>query len=164
MEYELLSEKIIGCAYRVYNKMGFGFLEKVYEKCLLIVMLKNFKEIGIIANMFCMIGFPTETRDEAMATKEFINKYRDYLKGNISLAPFLLQTDSEVFLNPEKYKIEKIFKTPEDVFSIIRNYQVNEGLSQEEALGILYDIWNELEIKYLENNFLYEMLEKGAGK
>ena len=24
------------CAYRVYNKMGFGFLESVYEKCLLI--------------------------------------------------------------------------------------------------------------------------------
>ena len=36
MEYQELTEKIIGCAYRVYNKMGFGFLESVYEKCLLI--------------------------------------------------------------------------------------------------------------------------------
>ena len=32
MEYTELTEKIIGCAYRVYNKMGFGFLESVYEK------------------------------------------------------------------------------------------------------------------------------------
>ena len=31
---------IIGCAYRVYNKMGFGFLESVYEKCLLIELHK----------------------------------------------------------------------------------------------------------------------------
>ena len=36
MDYGELTEKIIGCAYRVYNKMGFGFLESVYEKCLLI--------------------------------------------------------------------------------------------------------------------------------
>lgn len=36
MEYRELTEKIIGCAYRVYNKMGFGFLESAYEKCMLI--------------------------------------------------------------------------------------------------------------------------------
>ena len=40
MEYQDLTEKIIGCAYRVYNKMGFGFLESVYEKCLLIELHK----------------------------------------------------------------------------------------------------------------------------
>ena len=28
-----LTEKIIAAAYNVYNKMGFGFLESVYEKC-----------------------------------------------------------------------------------------------------------------------------------
>jgi len=40
MEYEKVTETIIGCAYRVYNKMGFGFLESVYEKCLLIELSK----------------------------------------------------------------------------------------------------------------------------
>ena len=40
MQYKELTEKIIGCAYTVYNKMGFGFLESVYEKCLLIEMRK----------------------------------------------------------------------------------------------------------------------------
>ena len=41
MQYEEITEKIIGCAYRVYNKMGFGFLESVYEKCLLIELKKE---------------------------------------------------------------------------------------------------------------------------
>ena len=36
MEHKELTEQIIGCAYRVYNSMGFGFAESVYEKCLLI--------------------------------------------------------------------------------------------------------------------------------
>ena len=40
MEFEKVTETIIGCAYRVYNKMGFGFLESVYEKCLLIELRK----------------------------------------------------------------------------------------------------------------------------
>ncbi len=35
-----MTEKIIGCAYRVYNKMGFRFLESVYEKCMLIELRK----------------------------------------------------------------------------------------------------------------------------
>ena len=36
MEHQELTKKIVGCAYKVYNHMGFGFLESVYEKCLLI--------------------------------------------------------------------------------------------------------------------------------
>ena len=40
MEFEELTNNIIGCAYQVYNTMGFGFLESVYEKCLLIELHK----------------------------------------------------------------------------------------------------------------------------
>ena len=40
MEYKELTEKVIGCAYNVYNRMGFGFLESVYEKCLIIELRK----------------------------------------------------------------------------------------------------------------------------
>ena len=36
MEHEDVTRKIIGCAYKVYNTMGFGFLESVYEKCLVL--------------------------------------------------------------------------------------------------------------------------------
>ena len=45
MQYEELTEKIIGCAYIVHNKMGFGFLESVYEKCMLIEL----KKVGLKA-------------------------------------------------------------------------------------------------------------------
>lgn len=40
MEHKDLTEKIIGCSYRVYNKMGFGFLESVHERCLMIELRK----------------------------------------------------------------------------------------------------------------------------
>jgi GxxExxY protein len=43
MLYEDLSEKIIGCFYKVYNNLGYGFLEKVYENALVI----EFRKAGI---------------------------------------------------------------------------------------------------------------------
>jgi GxxExxY protein len=41
MDYEELTRAVIGCAYRVYNTMGYGFLESVYEKCLMIELKKT---------------------------------------------------------------------------------------------------------------------------
>ena len=41
MEHRELTEKIIACAYRVYNTMGAGFLESVYGKCLVIELRKT---------------------------------------------------------------------------------------------------------------------------
>jgi GxxExxY protein len=36
MQYEEVTHKIIGCAYTVYNQLGFGFLESVYKRSMLI--------------------------------------------------------------------------------------------------------------------------------
>ena len=36
-----LSEKIIQCFFNVYNELGFGFLEKVYEKALAVELRNN---------------------------------------------------------------------------------------------------------------------------
>jgi len=40
MQHEDLTRQIIGCAYTVYNTMGFGFLESVYEECMVIELEK----------------------------------------------------------------------------------------------------------------------------
>ena len=36
-----LTEQVIGCAYEVYNNLGSGFLEKVYENALCIELKKH---------------------------------------------------------------------------------------------------------------------------
>ncbi len=41
MKHEELTHKIIGCAYQVYNQLGFGFLESVYKKAMVIELINN---------------------------------------------------------------------------------------------------------------------------
>ncbi len=43
MKHEELTEKIIGIFYRVYNSLGYGFLEKVYENA----MAVEFRKVGL---------------------------------------------------------------------------------------------------------------------
>jgi GxxExxY protein len=40
MEHEDLTHKIIGCAYKVYKKLGFGFLEIIYRKAMVIELTR----------------------------------------------------------------------------------------------------------------------------
>ena len=58
MPHQELTEKIIGCAYRVHNRMGFGFLESVYEKCLMIE-LRNIR-LKAVAQMPIKIHYDDE--------------------------------------------------------------------------------------------------------
>ncbi len=41
MEYRQITEEIIGSSYKVYNSLGFGFLEIVYENSLVIELKKS---------------------------------------------------------------------------------------------------------------------------
>jgi GxxExxY protein len=45
MEFEETTKEIIGAAYAVYNEMGFGFLESIYESCMVIELTAR----GLIA-------------------------------------------------------------------------------------------------------------------
>jgi len=40
-KYQDITEKIIKCYYDVYNELGFGFLENVYENALMIALEEN---------------------------------------------------------------------------------------------------------------------------
>ena len=41
MEHEEITHKIIGAAYRVFNQLGFGFVESVYRKAMVIELSKT---------------------------------------------------------------------------------------------------------------------------
>jgi GxxExxY protein len=44
MEVDDLAERIIGCAFRVHNELGSGYLEKVYENAVALELT----ELGLL--------------------------------------------------------------------------------------------------------------------
>ena len=104
MKYKELSEKIIGCSYRVYNKMGFGFLESVYEKCLLI----EFKKAGLKAEFQkpITVYYEGETVGDFIAgvliedsiIVELKSVRRIIMAHEVQLANYLVATNKDVGL------------------------------------------------------------------
>ena len=41
MKHEEITHKIIGAAYQVFNQLGFGFLENVYKKAMIIELYRS---------------------------------------------------------------------------------------------------------------------------
>lgn len=61
---DLLTEKIIGCAFKVHNVLGSGFLESVYENALLFELRK--------AGLPCQSQAPLTVRYEGEVVGNFI--------------------------------------------------------------------------------------------
>ena len=117
MKYEELTEKIIGCAYKVYNQMGFGFLESVHEKCLLIELRKAglSAESQIPIKVFYdgeSVGeFAADILVEGVVILELKSVRRVVQAHEVQLVNYLTATNKEVGLilnfGPEKAEIKR---------------------------------------------------------
>ena len=112
-KYQELTEKIISIFYKVYNKLGYGFLEKVYENALMIEFKKQsipaisqspvrvLYEGCIIGEYFADIVVDNKVLVEIKATKYLVKE------NEAQLLNYLKATDIEVGLllnfgpNPE---------------------------------------------------------------
>lgn len=96
-------------------------------------ILNAAREAGIWNLLFSIFGFPTETKAEWQSTLDFLESCRESVHA-LSRSRFILLKGSDAFLNPERYGIKRIIDRPQrDPVSIAYDYQVNEGLTQEEA-------------------------------
>jgi GxxExxY protein len=69
--YQELSDTIIKCFYKVYNELGYGFLEKVYENAFMIELQNN--------NLFCQKQAPIKVHYQ---NQQVGNYFADILVDN----------------------------------------------------------------------------------
>lgn len=77
-------------------------------------VLRNAHEAGISATLYTMVGLPTETREEADATRAFVARNADWI-GEISLQMFNLDMVSPMYRDPAKFGIAEILDDPRDL-------------------------------------------------
>lgn len=114
MKYKELTEKIIGCAYLVYNNMGYDFLESVYEKCLFIELQKAGlkpeiqKPITVYYDNEIVVEFFADVLVEDTVIIELKSVRRLVKAHEVQLVNYLVTTGKEVglLLNFGEQKVE----------------------------------------------------------
>ena len=109
-----LTEKIIGCAYKVYNKMGFGYLESVYEKCMLIELQKaglkaeNQVLIKVFYDKQAVGNFIADILVEDVVIVELKSAQKIVRAHEVQLVNYLVATGKDVglILNFSEKKVE----------------------------------------------------------
>lgn len=113
MEINELTEIIIGCCYEVYNSLGYGFLEKVYENALCVELkqkkiqveqqkkLTVFYKEEIVGEYIADLVVDDRVVVELKAAKEICNSHKsqliNYLKAtNIKVGLLLNFSPSKV--------------------------------------------------------------------
>ena len=121
MQYQEITENVIGCAFRVYNKMGFGFLESVYETCLIIELEKaglnveSQKPITVRYDGQVVGEFFADLLVEDVVIVELKSVRRLAEKHEVQLVNYLVATGKEVGLllnfGEEKVEVKRKVRT-----------------------------------------------------
>lgn len=104
MKYQDLTDKIIQAFYLVYNNLGYGFLEKVYENAMVIELKKG--NISVIPQSPIKVYYDEQIIGEYYADLLIENNVIVEIKAAKSIAPeheaqllnYLKATDVEVGL------------------------------------------------------------------
>jgi len=88
---------------------------------------------GILNMILYFVGFPTETREEALETYTFLMEHRDFVTFALA-GQFLLEENTPIFSAPEKFGITQVAPLDKNSdFGIVYDYKTDSGLSAEEA-------------------------------
>ena len=124
-------------------------------------LIKRCRKAGISVTLYTMIGFPTETREEADATLRTILDNQDLIQ-EVSVRVFYLDETSEVFRRREEFDIVEIFPDPEADLQVYYDFRTSSGMSRREAREVYLEFTRALRSHFpifQSTNMLYHELK-----
>lgn len=102
-------------------------MDKGYAIDSLSLMLNNLRQSGISAEMLWFVGFPGETREQALNTVEWLYRHRDEFGLNAFVGEYLLHPDTIVYERPGDFGI-----IPDSIQNDTVHYRALVGMQPEE--------------------------------
>lgn len=116
---------------RIIDRMRKGNRKKIMAK-----ILEATASAGILNMILYFVGFPTETRAEALETMSFLMDNRNFVTFALA-GQFLLEESSPIFSAPEQFGITEVSPLSRNSdLGIIYNYKTDSGLSIQAASEI----------------------------
>ncbi len=94
-------------------------------------VVQHCADAGISVTLYAMVGFPSETREEARATLQYIEDSVPAVR-EVSLQTFHIDEVALTYREPERFGI-KILDDPEADLQLYHDYESEVGMTQAEA-------------------------------
>jgi hypothetical protein len=106
----------------------------------------NCANAGISVTFYAMVGFPTETREEAQATVDFLVEHKDVVR-EVSLQTFHIDEVAKTYREAEAFGL-KILSDPAADLQLYHDYEAASGMTQLEAAQMFEHMMSSLRANY----------------
>ncbi|HEX2449245.1 MAG TPA: radical SAM protein [Methyloceanibacter sp.] len=103
------------------------------------VMLSNLRDAhsaGIWNHTFNFFGFPTETREEALETAQFLIDHADIIHSE-GTGTFSFEHNAPIAKHPANFGVTNVVEKPDNVLELYYDYDVVTGLTQQQATELV---------------------------
>jgi hypothetical protein len=102
----------------------------------------NCAKANISVTFYAMVGFPSETREEARATVDFLVQHSDVVR-EVSLQTFHIDEVAQTYKRPEDFGIT-ILDDPSADIELYHDYVSESGMTQTEAAEVFEEMMSAL--------------------
>jgi len=120
---------------------------------------RNCSDAGISVTLYAMVGFPSETVEEARATVNFIREHKDIVR-EVSLQTFHIDEVAEIYRNPEPFGIEIL--SGDGDLQLYHDYLSEQGMTQQQAAEMFDEMMNALrsDLPIFSGDNIYYFMQK----
>jgi hypothetical protein len=145
-----------------YNPRVMEFMKKGIKQEHVRRITEDCVDLGIAVHCYIIVGFPTEREEEALETMNFIvQNTRLYSSYGFSCQPCLfdLEKEAPIMSDPGAYGIRRIMRPASEDLSLGFFYEVQEGMSPEEAEKLYQHVYEKVSEVVCELPFNYSMAD-----
>ncbi|MDR4506483.1 MAG: B12-binding domain-containing radical SAM protein [Candidatus Scalindua sp.] len=151
---EILKEvRSAGCLKLVYglessNKRILSLMEKGTETEITRNIIDSCLDSGIAIHMYVIVGFPTESREEALETLDFVLSHDRFMRSkgaSCLVCLFELEKHAPIMRDPGKYGLSRIGHPMLDDLSLGYFYETERGMPPEESSSVYEYIKSEID-------------------
>jgi radical SAM superfamily enzyme YgiQ (UPF0313 family) len=124
-------------------------------------LIQRVRRAGISVTLYVMIGFPTETREEADLTLRTVLENRDLIQ-EVSARVFYLDENSEIYRRRAEFDVVEVFPDPQADLQVYYDFRTSSGMSRREARDVYLHFMREVRSHFpvfQSANMLYHELK-----
>lgn len=145
-----------------YNKRMMDFMQKGITQENVDRICSDCVDLGIGVHCYVIVGFPTETEEEARETMNFVlgnTKLNSSYGFSCQPCLFDLEKEAPIMNDPGGYGIQRIMRPAAEDLSLGFFYEVKEGMTPEQAEKLYQHVYEKISEVVVELPFNYSMAD-----